>query len=274
MFYERNESIVSSTSEPKIQEIFDQNVYDFELEKLKEENMLLQHERDSLLIHIKSLKSYHKSFKSKRKPRNIRVNLESERKYGLNHSHLVDTATIILSGQQFEKFFESMMISNRTCVSRGTYFRHLPVVERVIKKIWKEEQERLVKIVKEKKEDGSLGELLIAIDAGWHKRGHTSELGNFAGVLISCHSELNNKVIFASNKEMSRKKLVNGKDEVVFEGNHTGSSKAMEGVGFVEMQRWLGVEMEGEVNVFEKGIEKERKRGKKKIEVSEDEDFI
>ena len=212
--------------------------------------------------HVESLKCYHEIFKNNtKKPTSIskkrvnvddrRVIVDGESEYGYNHNDLVDTATIVLSGQQYEKFYESMTLSNRPCVSRGTYFRYLPVVERVIEKLWKEEQERLVKIVKEKKEDGSLGELLIAIDAGWHKRGHTSELGNFAGVLISCHSELNNKVIFASNKEMSRKKLVNGKDEVVFEGNHTGSSKAMEGVGFVEMQRWLGVEMEGEVNVFD-----------------------
>ncbi len=43
----------------------------------------------------------------------------------------------------------------------------------MIDKLWKEEQERLIEIVKKKKVQGDLGELLVAIDAGWHKRGFT-----------------------------------------------------------------------------------------------------
>ncbi len=85
------------------------------------------------------MKSYHESFKNIKKPPTIsqkrigdgvRVIVGDESEYGFNHNDLVDTSTIILSGQQFEKFYESMKLSNRLCVSRGTYYRYLPVLRK------------------------------------------------------------------------------------------------------------------------------------------------
>lgn len=47
--------------------------------------------------------------------------------------------------------------------------------------LWTEEQARIFKLIKEKHEAGTLGELLVAVDTGWHTRGFKSEYGNFAG---------------------------------------------------------------------------------------------
>ncbi len=52
---------------------------------------------------------------------------------------------------------------------------------RVINLLWEEEQARIAHLIKAKHDDNTLGELLVAVDTGWHTRGYKSEYGNFAG---------------------------------------------------------------------------------------------
>lgn len=79
-------------------------------------------------------------------------------------------------------------------VKRGKFYRLLTYVEKAIDLIWEEEQKRILGIIIERYKSNTLGVLYVAIDAAWHKRGHTSEYGNFAAVLVSHHEDLNNKV--------------------------------------------------------------------------------
>ena len=84
--------------------------------------------------------------------------------------------------------------------------------------------------------------MFIAIDGGWNRRGHISELGNFAAVLISNHESLNNKVLWQSTRAFQRTKTTVGKNVItVFEGNHTGTAKSMETQSFAELLKFLEV---------------------------------
>src|SRR4051812_42745565 len=122
---------------------------------------------------------------------------------------------------EYEKFEGLMTMTNReNRVKQRTFYRYLVYVERAVEKIWKEEQERLKKLIMEKHQNNTLGDLFIAVDAGWHKRGHTSEFGNFAAVLVSKHEELNNKVLWATSKAMKRLKTIKGVEKEVYSGNY------------------------------------------------------
>ncbi len=131
---------------------------------------------------------------------------------------MLDAAVIVLTGEQFEKFEAIMKMTNRPCVSSRTYYRYLPLISNIIKKVFKEEQDKLTKEIKELHTNNRLGSLLVAIDAGWNKRGHTSELGNFSAMLISSHDSLNNKVLWQASKSFSRTKKIKGEDVIVHEG--------------------------------------------------------
>jgi len=206
------------------------------------------------------------------KPKDKKIIIDDENEFGFNKQDMRDTASVVLSGLQYEKYEEFMILTKHSYVSQKTYYRYLPVVERVIDKLWKEEQERIERIIKEKKKEGTLGELLVAIDGAWHKRGHTSELGNFAGVIISCHPELNNKVMYASNRTMSRKKMIKGKEKVVHEGNHKGTSKSMEGELFLDMLDWLGLERVISIEKQKKSPKEKIKTRKRKRKKNDDDD--
>jgi hypothetical protein len=79
-----------------------------------------------------------------------RVKLTDTDNYGFSHNDLLDVAAIVLSGQQFEKFQECMIMTNRKFISRTTYYRYLPIIEKAIEELWKEEQKRLEKIVRKR----------------------------------------------------------------------------------------------------------------------------
>lgn len=175
-----------------------------EIEKLNKKLALIEREVEKLKDKIGPIR------KNKR--------VKGEKGYGFNHNDLLDTAAIVMTGEQFEKFESIMKITNRCCVSHRTFYRYLPEILKSSQQLFEEEQEKLVKIIENRYREKTLGSLLISIDAAWNKRGHTSELGNFAAVLISPHVELNNKVLWQSTRTFSHKKLINGEDVVVHEG--------------------------------------------------------
>lgn len=159
------------------------------------------------------------------KKKSERVKLQNEdNPYGFNYSDLLDTAAIVLSGSQYAKIEEFLNLTNRSGVGHTTHYRYLPVLERIVQKLQEEEKEKLAALIKEKHEDGTLGNLMVAIDGAWNQRGHTSELGNFAAVLISPHECLNNKVLYLTSKSFTRTKWNKKKerDQVVHQGNHEG----------------------------------------------------
>ncbi len=92
-----------------------------------------------------------------------------------------------------ETHFE--LTNSTTSVKQGKFYRLLSYIEKAVDLLWEEEQKRIVSLIIEKYKNNTLGVLYVAIDAAWHKRGHTSEYGNFAAVLVSKHEELNNKVL-------------------------------------------------------------------------------
>lgn len=138
------------------------------------------------------------------------------------------------------KWNSVMKLSKRTGVDSTTFYRNLIYVVRAVRIVWKEEQNRLMELLKESHLNNK-PKCLLSIDGAWNQRGHTSELGNFAAVLISEDENLNNKVLYATTKLFARRKFIQGKDVIVQEGNHTGSSHAMETESFSECLDFLGV---------------------------------
>jgi len=135
-----------------------------------------------------------------------------------NHNDLLDTAALILNGEQFEKVESLMAITNRDFVKHTTHYRYLKVLLRVVREMFNEESDKLAKRIEELKKEDKLGSLLVSLDAAWNRRGHTSKLGNFAAILISEHADLNNKVLWQETRSFKRTKLVKGKDKIVHEG--------------------------------------------------------
>ncbi len=199
-----------------------------QLESQQKENNLLHQEiismkeTESNLIQkievLEELVQKYKQIAPAKIPKKIsRVKFDEVSAYGYNHNHMLDTAVIVITGEQFEKYEAIMKMTNRQCVSSKTYYRYLPLITNIIKKVFEEEQEKLIKEIKELHTQNKLGSLLVAIDAGWNKRG-PSELGNFFAVLMSSRASLNNKVIWQASKSFSRTKQIKGKDVIVHEG--------------------------------------------------------
>jgi len=136
-----------------------------------------------------------------------RITFDKERSY--DHQDLLDTAVIVLAGEQFEKFEALMKITNRSCVSKTIFYRYSPIVLRIVQEIFEGEQVRLVQLIRELYAQEKLGTLLLAIDGAWNKRGHNSMLGNFAAILISHHDSINNKVLYQHTRTFSRNHLKN-----------------------------------------------------------------
>lgn len=135
----------------------------------------------------------------------------------------MDTAVIVMTGIEYEKYEAFMILTNRksSMVSSSTFYRYLPLLQKALEEVYLESVFEIVQYLFNNKE--KLPEIAASIDGAWNQRGSTSTLGNFALVLVTEDTFLNGKVLYERTMTKERTKMnKEGTEEVVHEGNHKG----------------------------------------------------
>jgi hypothetical protein len=115
------------------------------------------------------------------------------------------------------------------------------IVDNKAEEVWKESIIKTLKLLFEKKTNDPNFKLAISIDAAWNKRGYISLLGNFSAIIVCSDPNMNGKCIFGGTRSISRTVVTvskTGQEKVVFDGNHSSSSAAMESEMFLEFITW------------------------------------
>ena len=167
----------------------------------------------------------HFAYSSGPKTKRIRLEVAGDKKSQFyDPEDLLDTAAIIMSGIEFEKYEAFMICTNRkgSMVTSNTYYRYLPMVEKALKEVYLKSIFELVQYIFKHK--ATLPEIAASIDGAWNQRqGMNSALGNFALVLVTEDEFLNGKVLFEKTKTKERTRMdKEGIEIVVHEGNHKG----------------------------------------------------
>jgi hypothetical protein len=136
----------------------------------------------------------------------------------------LDTAAIIMTGIEYEKYEAFMIYTNRknSMVTSSTFYRYLPIVEKALQEVYFKSIFEIVQYIYKNK--ATLPEIAASIDGAWNQRqGMNSALGNFALVLVTEDDYLNGKVLFEKTKTKGRTRMDReGVEKVVHEGNHKG----------------------------------------------------
>jgi len=111
-------------------------------------------------------------------------------------------------------------------------------VRKAVDSLWKKSVFEICKNIFNRNEEI---DMCLSVDGAWNKRGKISKLGNFAAIILCKDEKLNGKVLWATTKMKSRKRYNKKTEqtEIIFKGNHSGSSKSMESDGFLELVTWL-----------------------------------
>jgi len=120
----------------------------------------------------------------------------------------------------------------------SVFCRYLPKVRKAVDSLWKKSVFEICKNIFNRNEEI---DMCLSVDGAWNKRGKISKLGNFAAIILCKDEKLNGKVLWATTKMKSRKRYNKKTEqtEIIFKGNHSGSSKSMESDGFLELVTWL-----------------------------------
>lgn len=158
------------------------------------------------------------------KTKRIKLEAVDRKSNWYDFKNLLDTAAIIMTGIEFEKYEAFMILTNRkdSMVTSSTFYRYLPRVEKTLEEVFLRSVFEIVQyLFKNKKQ---LPEIAASIDGAWNQRqGMNSALGNFALVLVTDDDFLNGKVLFEKTKTKERTRLNSqGEEKVVHVGNHKG----------------------------------------------------